>query len=621
MCGIIGYIGPHSISLEEGLNVIRHRGPDNQASSHSKCGQFHVGLGHVRLSIIDLDKLADQPFSSEDGQVIMSYNGEIYNFRELREKHLAGISCRTKSDTEVILQLYLLYGKEMLSWLQGMFAIVILDKRQGKLLLARDALGIKPLYYSYSNRELFFSSEIRGLKAMGVRPVVDETAIAEFIMNGFIYEPNTGLKNVNKVLPGSYISFDFTGETIRPQEVRYWVPGKKEPASEQQLGQLVESSIKSHLISDVPVGLFFSGGVDSSIMLANLRNSVKSLVVKFSESANQKAGNTDDYYYAKKIAKHLQVENMIVIEQSEEQLSGSEFLHHIKLLCGQNEELISNYTYSSSALISEKARDSNIIVALSGMGADEFFGGYPRYLLMRYYSWLKLMGQAKLYRLVSLALSKSTYFSKKIERFNSFFEEDKFIFQYTSLVGPFSRKELQKLLLPKYAKSNIFEAKLHKILEGHERESPLKKAMLLDLYGFLSHNFTVADKSSMSASIELRVPLATKEIFDYCFSSSDSSLVKGWITKASLKELLCQVLPKKLVYRTKTGFNPPMDAFIGKLSREDINEFLEGNSLFKICSKPYVASLLEEHFEKRKNHTLKIFNLLYLASWVKNNSI
>jgi asparagine synthase (glutamine-hydrolysing) len=149
----------------------------------------------------------------------------------------------------------------------------------------------------------------------------------------------------------------------------------------------------------------------------------------------------------------------------------------------------------------------------------------------------------------------------------------------------------------------------------------LKKAMLLDLYGFLSHNFTVADKSSMSASIELRVPLATKEIFDYCFSSSDSSLVKGWITKASLKELLCQVLPKKLVYRTKTGFNPPMDAFIGKLSREDINEFLEGNSLFKICSKPYVASLLEEHFEKRKNHTLKIFNLLYLASWVKNNSI
>ena len=434
--------------------------------------------------------------------------------------------------------------------------------------------------------------------------------ITEFLLNGFIYEPDTGFKNVHKILPGSYFEIDFTKSCFKIKDVLYWKPGISN--IDRSVKDLIEDSILSQTVSDVPVGLFFSGGVDSSIILSKLRDRIESFTVESSKEEYENAGNSNDYRYASIISKLFGVSlNPIRISDSDK-LTGDELLNYIDILGNITEEPIADFTFISSQILSRSVKKRGFTVMLSGMGADELFAGYSRYRMVKYQKVYR-----KLRWVANAFFSKSSFFSKKIERFNTFLDESDISFKYTALVGIFSRREIKDLMIAQPT-FDEYKAKIQSILEGYEGKSMMKKTMLMDRLGFLSHNFSVADKSSMLESVELRVPLATKDLFDVAFNLPDRQLVSFFRGKIPLRKLLYKDLSRKLVDRRKAGFNPPLDAAITDIGADRCFEFMEARGLFLVLRQDIVSKLIHQHYNNTVNNTYKIYSLLYLSAWLNN---
>lgn len=617
MCGIVGYISRtgYKDTLEDKLQEIRHRGPNGKGVYESFETDCNVGLGHVRLSIIDLSENANQPFYSSCKKYVIIFNGEIYNYKKLKEKYLKDVVLKTESDTEVLLQLYILKGKAILNELNGMFAFAIYNIDNKSMFIARDQLGIKPIYYYQDKDKFIFASEIKALwKFSGVKKEIDQTCFTEFLLNGFLYEPDTGYKNIKKLQLGSCVTLANDGSILKE---KFWSLHSKENTISSPIETFdkeIENSIKEHLESDVPVGLFFSGGVDSTIILDKVKDKIRPIVVKSSEEDSKNSGQTNDYFYANKVAENLGVP-LETITLKDEIKTAQDFLNQIDFLSKATEEPISDYTFISSQIISKKSKDLGYTVMLSGMGADEIFGGYPRYKMVKYD---KLFGLVN--KLVPDFLLKNKAFEKKIQRFKTYYKHKEFSLKYASLVGYFSLTELDSLIINK-ADASKYVAKTNKYLEDIPNASKLKKAMYLDLYGFLSHNFLVADKSSMLESLELRVPLATKNLMEKTFNIKSDYLLKLNDTKVILKKLLLKAnFSKDIVYRKKAGFNPPLDHLIKNLGQQKITEVLEKNGFYKIFNADFINTVLQNHFHGKENNTYKVFQLLYLSYWIKNNS-
>jgi asparagine synthase (glutamine-hydrolysing) len=615
MCGISGYISHNKIELKESLIAMAHRGPDAIGEYYYDFENVNIGLGHRRLSIIDLTTAANQPFHNNQDNYSIIFNGEIYNYESLKSELITkGHVFETNGDTEVLLHMYIEYGTEMLNRLNGIFAFCILDKVKGQLFIVRDQLGIKPIYF-YQDAELFaFASEIKSLeKIPGVKKEIDKNQLTEFLLNGFLYEPDTGFKDIKKVSPGTYWIIDFKHDSLMKREqVTYWAPVKKDYKIEQ-VEELLKRSIHEQTVSDVPLGVFFSGGVDSSIILSELRKETHAFVVKASEKEYQEAGMTSDFGYATKIAGLFDANLEAVKLSDNEVLDGDTFLNQITYLSKVTEEPIADFTFISSQQLSHQTKKRGYTVMLSGMGADEIFGGYPRYQMLKFEKLFSFIRP-----FVNVFFANVPSFKKKIDRFNSFLAEKEFVFKYTNLVGVFSKPEISGLL----KEQPLFEEyknKLSKILMPFTKNSNVKKAMILDLYGFLSHNFMVADKSSMLESQELRVPLATKDLFELGFSLEDSELIGLKKTKKPLRTMLLKELPGSIVNRRKAGFNPPMDSAINDIGYNKCIEFVERNNLFEILNRAAVEKVFNNHYLMKANNTYKIFQLLYLSSWYNTN--
>ena len=321
---------------------------------------------------------------------------------------------------------------------------------------------------------------------------------------------------------------------------------------------------------------------------------------------------TSDYNYAVNIAEHLNL-NISSLELTNKETTNNDFLKLIEEVAVGNEELMADFTFQSSKLLSQKVRDKGFIVMLSGMGADEIFAGYPRYKFVKYDYLFKIAQPI-------LPLLKGVkYFSKKVDRFNNYFSETDFISRYTSLIGYFSSKEVSLLL---GSKSGIdkFKLKLNLIIEPVRNLSNLRKAMYLDFYGFLAHNFSVSDKSSMLASIEVRLPLATKRLYEITWGLKDNFLVSLSRLKKPLRNFLIKLVPKKLIDRKKAGFNAPLDLSINKLGKKLIQELFITNKLFSILDQNQVKHIVNNHFEGKSNNTYKIYQLLHLSYWIKSFS-
>lgn len=617
MCGIVGYLSNcgYSDSLEDKLDLIKHRGPDSQGVFVDSSNDLNIGLGHVRLSILDLSEEGSQPFSSKCGRYVMVYNGEIYNFQELK-KSITDHEFVSTSDTEVLMELFVRHGVEMLNSLEGIFAVCIYDKQKETSYLIRDQLGIKPLYYYQDNHKLVFASELKALFAFdGIEKKMEKNCLTEFLFNGFIYEPNTGFDKVLKVKPGSYIKIDFKEDRASIESIEYWKPAQKISGvtNQEEVDDLVSKTINDQTVSDVPVGLFYSGGIDSSVILVKLVNKIKSFVVTRKEDVYEGTGMVNDFDYAKKIAKHLKTD-LTEVSIENELKTGDDFIKLVDDLTYKVEEPISDFTFVSSELLSREVKNKGYTVMLSGMGADEIFAGYPRYTLVKYEKLIKPIA-----RLMFPVLKKKKSFAKKINRLKSFLDESSFEIKYSNLIGSFSKEEVRYLLGNDYEETKYIK-KLEGLLEGYENYSPIKKAMLLDLHGFLSHNFIVADKSSMLQSVELRVPLVSHKYYDLIFSKK-IKLMSISKTKIPLRKILYKFLPKDLVDRKKTGFNPPLDDLIRNLGPSKCIDVFEKNQLFKYVNESLVKEIVTDHFEEKGNNTFKIFQLLFISFWIRNNFV
>jgi len=615
MCGILGYFSTpnYKTDIRDKLEQLNHRGPDGTGIFDDSTEYYNLSLGHKRLSIIDLNERSNQPFFSTCRRYAIIFNGEIYNYQELQDKYLPDEKMLTTSDTEVLLMLYMKYKEAMLNMLEGMFALVIYDVEAREIFIARDQLGIKPLYYYKDDQKVIFSSELKAIWAFErVKKEIDWSFLPEFMLNSFLYEPDTGYQRVKKLLPGAYMKISVENGQLNTQTKVYWSIVDKNGHQANSTDSIIEKSIQSHLISDVPVGLFFSGGVDSSIILQNVRPKITPLIVKSDSEATAQSGILDDYTYAKKVATLFETP-LVELPLNQYIPSNEAFLESIHQLSMLSEEPLADYTFISSRYISQKSREAGFTVMLSGMGADELFGGYDKFRMVQNHAAFKAISP-----FVNLFLKNNKKFNKKIQRFNSFFDADDFALKYSSLVGCYSLNDLKKLL-PQTTDIQTFTNKINGYLADKQHFSPLKKAMALDLHGFLSHNFLVADKSSMLESIELRVPLATHSIAEHTFGLPDKQLVGLFKTKKILKQYLCQYLPKDIVHRKKTGFNPPLDAAINQLGEAGTLAFLKKNDLYAHLNENEIKQIVAKHFRREENNTFKIYLILYLSAWLANN--
>jgi asparagine synthase (glutamine-hydrolysing) len=608
MCGISFYcssISHHSDELDASLNRIQHRGPDSHGLLKENIGGYSVGIGHNRLSVVDLSSAASQPMESESG-VSIAFNGEIYNFKQLRLKLInSGVEFKSSSDTEVILKMYDAYGIHSFGMLSGIFSFVLLDKFQKKIYVVRDFIGVKPIYIYQDNTELYGSSEIKGLFSFGnVKKDIDKLDVFEFFNQGNLYEPNTGFKYIKKIPPCHYLELNLVNSESLVR--KYYKNDKL--STDCNLDEIIKKTVNSQHFADVPVGLFFSGGTDSSI-LSCFSKVNKLLFAKFDSGTISDI----DYNFSYKIAKFLGKDIVTVNLESDHKTKKS-IMRDIDFVAENSEELIADFTFLSTYQLSKKAKEHGFTVMLSGIGGDEVFAGYPRYLIPKYHKLVILLSPILKFLLNIRLFPKSM--DKKFERLVSYSKEKNWMFSYARLLGYFSGSELKALFSEEYFLRKSLEKRYLKLslsLNLNEKDK-VRSALRLDSVGFLSRNLMVADKASMLASVELRVPLLDENVYFFGQRASIKSLIKRWNLKYMLKAVLNKSLPTNLVKRPKTGFNPPLDGVIQRLGREFILENLI--NLDSYLRLDVVEKIVNNHFNNISNNTYKIWQLLYFSRWI-----
>lgn len=611
MCGISFYysLNNNDEELLKSLSLTSHRGPDSSDTFFRKGSFGHLGLGHNRLSIVDLSDLGIQPMQRNN--VVISFNGEIYNYKEIRaELQLKGYEFKSNTDTEVILVSYLEYGVSCFSRLSGMFSFVLFDENVNVLYVVRDVVGIKPLYIYQSNESIFACSEIKGLKAFSeVDFQFSSNDIFEFFNNGFLYEPSTGFESIKKLLPGHYLRLDLdsgTRQTVCFNTVSSYADSKT-------LKEKISRALSQQDVAEVPLGIFFSGGADSTI-LATLSQDTDLLFAKYDKDPTSDV----DLKYSVLIAGYLG-KKLNTVDLQNDSSDRESILKSFDFVARYSEELISDYTFWSTYSLSVAAKQKGYKVMLSGMGGDEAFAGYPRYMVLKNHRIIKFA-----YPLL-LAMKKLKMFpsslNKKFERLVSYSNEKNWAIGYSRLLGYFSTSELVNLFTEYESLNSNYSTKLNFIRQSFtgDDKDKVKLGQHYDLTGFLSHNLAVSDKASMLASIELRVPLLDESIVAHGLAMPSKKLIDGKSLKYPLRLLLKSLIPQRFIDRPKTGFNPPLDGLIHKLGEETVMEELE--SLAQFLSMSEMRKIVKSHFSGQANNTYKIWQLIYFSRWIKVHDV
>lgn len=609
MCGIVGRITRQAVeSLDLAMSTMAHRGPDAAAEVAIDVAGWTIQLGHRRLSILDLSAAANQPFWNASRSHVMVFNGEIYNHAALRrELALKGSGFSTRSDTEVLLTGYERLGASVLPRLNGMFAFAMLDVQAQQLVLARDPFGIKPLYLTRTiDGGLVFASEIRALAvAAGRRLEADPSCLSEFLLNGFLYEPRAGFVGVEKVPPGCSMVVDL--RTMRIETHRYHDP-LSTPTPTENIDRLIEAELQLEVEADVPVGVFFSGGIDSSVLAAGAPRSVEAFFVDYGDPTG------GDARHAAAVASELGI-SMRSAMHSERDATPQSVLDEFRAVATGTEEPISDYTYIATRIISRFAREAGFKVMLSGMGGDELFAGYPRQLAARHWRLLHVL-RAPLAGAAGV-LRRSPSWSKRVDRLMSFANASNYAQAYTSLVGYFSVDEVSQLL-GRRTDIDRFFGQLDDLLLPVRDQSLLRQAMHLDRYGFLAHNLTVTDRASMAESIEVRVPLLSTAIEARARQMTDHELARRGNGKLPLKRYLYERLSRPLVDRPKVGFNPPLGGRVRMLGRSLCLELLIAGPAGRWMDHQLLRRWVDDHFAGRMDHTYRIWQLIYLNLWLES---
>jgi len=618
MCGIAGILelDPREAVEEARLrrmrDVLRHRGPDGQGLLLDG----PVGLGHRRLAIVDVAG-GHQPMANEDGTVWIVFNGEIYNHAALRpELEARGHRYRSRSDTETILHLYEEEGEQCVERLQGMFAFAIWDRRRQSLLLARDRLGIKPLYYALTPRELLFASEIKALLAAGVRAEFDRKVLPEFLATRFVSGEETFFRGVRKLLPGRTLTWSI-GQGSRQR--RYWRlpapsesagPGLAERAREVR-GRLADA-VRSHLMADVPLGLFLSGGIDSSGLLALMapmvREPVRTFAVGFSDpEANELA-------YARLAARAAGAEHREVVVTPEE------FFRELPRLVWHEDEPIAFPSSVPLHFVSALARQ-HVKVVLTGEGADELFLGYNRY---RVTAWNERLGRPYWGLTSPWVRGQMRRLARGLPRPVRRYTERSFLaldpgprglFYENFAVFPNAERGALMADGDLLAGRDAYAESLRCYEEAPG--GPLDRMSHADLQTYLVRLLMKQDQMSMAASIESRVPFLDHELVEHVVSMPGRFKLRGLETKAVLRAALEGLVPPQILRRRKMGFPVPVGRWLRGPFWPVVQEFVLGpraaaRGLFDLSA---LRRLCLEHRDGQAAHGDRLWLLVNLEIW------
>jgi asparagine synthase (glutamine-hydrolysing) len=623
MCGIAGIIHPDQAQEVDGRQLrkmadrIKHRGPDDSGIETFP----GVGLAHRRLSIIDLSSRGHQPMSNSDGSVCIVFNGEIYNFKQLRsELESKGYKFKSDTDTEVLIHGYQEHGDDVVLKLRGMFAFAIYDLKRHRLLLARDRLGKKPLKYMHKNGSLYFASELKALLTLPeVSREIDATAIDQYLTYQYVPSPRTGFKAIAK-LPAAHRAVWENGNL---KIERYWqqnyLPKKNISMAEAVEGfhEVFLESVKLRLISDVPLGAFLSGGLDSSAIVAAMsevgEGAVRTFTIGFDD------GKFDERPHAKKVAERFGTTHR-------EFLVKPDALDIFPKLVDFYEEPYADSSALPSYYLAKMTRQE-VTVALNGDGGDENFAGYRTY---QHYAKLMAAGKLRLpmftrplaqlaCELTGMASPRAAYQGDFLMRLLRTPAPSR----YPELVAYFSRQ----------GRSDMYSADFHsrldevggysimeRALEQARADNAVERAMAADLCTYLPDDLLVkVDIASMANSLECRSPLLDHKLMEYVATLPLNMKIVGNNKKVMFKEYLKQYLPPELLTRRKQGFGIPMDRWFRDELKTYSRDLLLGDGcrLNNMIRKEYLLRLLDQHACGRRNHGKRIWALLTLEQWLR----
>jgi len=629
VCGICGFVGLNDGPLLRRMTRrLVHRGPDDEGFYlNGLDGGAGVGLGMRRLSIIDLAG-GHQPIANEDRTVWVVFNGEIYNYRALRDVLLAkGHTFATNSDTEVIVHLYEEYGDSCAEHLQGMFAFAIWDANREQLLLARDRLGIKPLYYAAHNGALFFASELKALlEHDGIHKVVDPRALAAFLTFLYIPSPATIFTGVRKLPPAHLLRYRKGELSLRS----YWdvtFPDRSERRRIKRRGsgdylaelrRLMEETVRAHLMSDVPLGLFLSGGLDSGSLAVMMARQASAPVQTFTIGYGDEAGSYNELGAARAMARHIG-------SNHHEELVTPNVMELLPKLVWHLDEPFADSSLIPTYLVSVSAR-RHVTVALTGIGGDELFGGYPRYLGARLavgYERLPRRLRHAAARLVEW-VPESTGSRNLGGRFKRFVKSGLLPprERYLSWISFYDEAGLEALFSPSFKAAvgdtpSIWDA--HRGWYDHAGASTvMDRVFSTDVNGYLADDLLMmGDKMSMAASLELRVPYCDHRLIEFAAAMPGELKVRGLTLKSLFRTAIKDMLPAEIVNRTKQGFMVPIGPWLKKELKPLVGELLSESAIQKrgYFNAAAVHRLLAEHESGRRNLSDQIFALAVLELW------
>lgn len=622
MCGVVGIITPNGDVVNrawlESMNAsLRHRGPDDDG--------FYVnggvGLGMRRLSIIDV-KGGRQPVHNEDKTIWAVFNGEIYNYRELRGRlEAAGHYFYTDSDTETLVHLYEEYGDEAVSRVRGMFAYALWDEKRRRMIIARDRLGIKPLYYSTWGGGLIFASELKAFLRLPPFPTeLNPAAVERFLAYLYIPGPDTIYCAVTELPPAHYLVY----EDGRPRILRYWTVGYQRgralPAREWQSRFIAQfrESVKSHLMSDVPLGAFLSGGIDSSAIVAVMAEESDRPVATFSIGHEGDGAFQDERCYARLVASRFATDHHEFVVRPDIR----DLLPRLVACFDQpfaDSSAIPNY------YISEMTR-RHVTVALSGLGGDEIGGGYERYLGMLWGEhYRRVPGSIRRHaverwiaRLPDTA--SGGRWVDRLKRFTSSAGKEPGG-RYAAIVTAFSPEDRRRVLVSDFreqASREPCEALVTDIFRSGDADDLTHRMMLADLRLYLPGDLLMlTDRVSMFHSLEVRVPFLDHPLVELMACIPSEYKVSGLGKKLLFRRAFAGLLPAEILRRKKVGFSVPLALWLRTDLRETVREILSRDEVSRLgyLDHAEVERILDEHLARRANHENKLWALMTLVAW------
>ncbi len=616
MCGIAGLIKFESDDklnssevVHEMMSALIHRGPDGEGYWE----EGHVALGHRRLSIIDLEN-GQQPILSESGRQVLVYNGETYNFESLRASLESNHQFKTASDSEVLVHLYEEYGALFSDKLNGIFAYAIWDGDSQTLNLGIDAFGVKPLYYYVGEKYFLFTSELPSL-VLGLRKINDVTiradhdAVDSYLRLGWIPAPHTIVKGVRKLAPGERLEITKNGTVNNVPSIKLQVSEEEVEYSEKEclleLKKQLRSSVKSQLVSDVPIGILLSGGVDSSIVTALASSEsehIKTFSVGFAGDGDE-VSRMDESHFAK------QVSNYYGTEHFELKVDSAMLLEHIDESLALTGEPIADPAVLPLLMVTRFA-SQHVKVCLCGDGGDEMFGGYVRFMVHPYKQWFHRLPEwlRNVVGFASRSLPKKPR-SGILEKLRKIRVALDFLLNDSYNIGPFSGRQSAWLMRKK-----------RKMKERGHYPLCLNELGECEILEQLPGQLLVkSDRVGMSSSLELRVPFLTQSILSFSSSLPREMKLKGSVTKYILRKLVEELLPSAIANRPKQGFRMPMSGWFKNELAEYVWKSLGGVNpyLDKYISQTSREKLIKEHLSGDDEHSIRIWSLLALDCSMK----